>query len=121
MPAGSMPCSIPPQNHAQPWPHRTDYISVAVSVGLVRPAHLATNVVCLILGHLGKLRAECGKMQPCHLLVELLREQVHLVFVTFVLLRVFQEIELRKHLICERARHDEGWVTSGAAEVEETS
>merc|ERR1712190_290534 len=58
-------------------------------------------------------------MQSGYLLIKFLREQIHLVFVTLVLLPILQQIQLAEHLICERARHYERWVASSATQVQQ--
>jgi hypothetical protein len=94
---------------------------VAVRVRLVRPAHRHVDVVSLLLREDGKLRAERREVEPGNLLVEVLREQVHLVGLVLAAVALLPELELRKGLVRERARHDEGRVAGGAAQVEQTA
>merc|ERR1739838_375510 len=60
-------------------------------------------------------------MQAGHLLVQLLRQEVNIVLVALRLLPVFQEIQLRKHLIGERAGHHKRWVPSRTPQVQQPS
>merc|ERR1712242_63048 len=93
--------SIPPLNHALMLVQPT---SVPVCVGLVRANHRDADVVSLVLGQFSQLCTKGWQVQPCHFLVEILGEQVHLVLVSLVILPVFQEIELREHLVGESFR-----------------
>src|SRR6266571_4978988 len=57
-------------------------------------------------------------MQARDFFVEFLRQDVN---ADLVSIAVLPKIELRKHLIRKRIRHDEAWVTSGAAKIYETT
>ena len=82
--------------------------SVSVGVWLVRTFNLHTNVVCLLFGQCCHLGTECSQVQTSNLLVQLLRQQVHLIgLVSLVLLGVLKQVKLCQHLVCERARHHE--------------
>merc|ERR1719456_1986005 len=59
-------------------------------------------------------RADGGRLS---LLVQLLREQVHIILVRALLLPVLQQVELRQRLVGEGAGHHEGGVPRGAAKV----
>merc|ERR1712038_961013 len=39
---------------------------------------------------------------------------------SFCLFPVFQEVELRKYLVCKRTRHYKGWTARGTAKIEKT-
>merc|ERR1711977_612780 len=60
-------------------------------------------------------------MQARNLLVQLLWQEVHVIFVALALLPVLQKVHLGKNLVGERARHDERWVACGTAEVAQAS
>ena len=60
-------------------------------------------------------------MKSGDLLVELLGEDVDLTDLVLVGLAVLPEIDLSEDLVSERAGHDERWVTSGTAEVHQTT
>merc|ERR1719310_80071 len=81
-------------------------ISIPVSVRLVGSCDWDTNVVCLVLGQHCELCAERTQMETGHLLVQLLRKEVHIVLVLLSLLPVLEQIKLCKCLVCEGARHD---------------
>merc|ERR1719235_425310 len=92
--------------------------SVSVGVWLVRAFNLHTNVVCLLFGQCCHLGAKCSQVQTSNLLVQLLRQQVNLIgLVSFVLLCVLKQVKLCQHLVCERARHHEGWMTSCTSKI----
>merc|ERR1712113_113875 len=93
--------------------------SVAVSVRLEGTSDLAVNVVCLLLGEGGEVRAQGREVQAGHLLIKLLRKQVHIVLVA--LLFGLQDVELSKNLVGEGAGHDKRWVASGAAQIEQSA
>merc|ERR1719378_307646 len=94
--------------------------SVSVGVCLEGSFDLHTDVVCLFLAQCGEFGTKRGQVQAGNLLVQVFGQQVHLVFVCLCLLPVLEEIQLRKHLICERAGHDERRMTSCAAKVAQT-
>ena len=68
--------------HGEPAVHRTvapiSAPSVAVVVGLVRARHRHADVVGLLLGERRELHAELVEVQARDLLVEVLRQHVHL-------------------------------------------
>merc|ERR1712139_190052 len=90
---------------------------VPVGVGLVRTIHLHTDVIGLLLAQSCHVSPQCGQMQSRNLLVQLLWQQVYVVFVSLRLFPVLEDVQLRKNLVRERARHDKGWMTGGTAEV----
>ena len=59
-------------------------------------------------------------MESGHFLIQLLREKVHVILVLF-LLDILQEIKLRKRLVGERTRHDEGRVAGGTAQIQQAA
>merc|ERR1712014_6883 len=67
------------------------------------------------------MRAESWQVQPRNLLVQVLRQEVDVVLVGLRHLPVVQEVQLSEDLVGERARHHEGWVTSGTPEVQQTA
>src|SRR3954454_13447505 len=90
---------------------------VAVMVALVRPLDGHSDVGGLLLGQLRQLRAESAEVKPGDLLVEVLRQHVHLLLVLVVLP---EQLDLRDRLVRERVRHHERRVAGGVAEVHET-
>merc|ERR1719394_412908 len=103
---------------AEPWsPVGPAGDSVPVRVWLEGPRALYADVVRLLLREDGQLRPQRGQVQAGDLLVELLGQQVHLVLVPLLLRR--QQVDLRQHLVRERARHHEGRVPSGAAQIQQ--
>merc|ERR1712039_867215 len=96
----------------------TNY-SIAISVWFEGAFNFHTNVVCLLLGKRRELSTKSWQVQSSNLLIKFLREQVHFVFVALVLLPILQQIQLAKHLIRERARHYERWVSSGATQIQQ--
>merc|ERR1719240_2215395 len=91
--------------------------SVPVCARLLGAAHLHANVVSLLLAQLSHLCSQCWQVQSRNLLVQLLRQQIHFILVSLALLPVLQNVQLRKNLIGERARHDERWVTCRTAKI----
>ena len=86
--------------------------------GLVRAALVDADVLGLVVREDRQLGPELVEVQRRDLLVEVLREDVHLLLVAARGLLV-PELELRDDLVGERARHDERGVASGAAQVEQ--
>merc|ERR1712205_233460 len=95
--------------------------SVAVGGALEWTLDPNTNIVRLLLGQCGEVRAESWQVQPGNLLIQRLRQKVHIVLVGLRLLPVLQEVQLSKNLIGERAGHDEGWVASSTTKVEQSA
>merc|ERR1719499_147461 len=121
MATGSIQCastcmSLKPKKAA----FRASTCSVAVSVRLEGAVLLHADVIRLLLRHPGKLGTQCREVQIRNLLIELLRQQIHIVLVSTVLFRVPQEIELTQNLIGERAGHDERGMTSRTTQIEQT-
>merc|ERR1719327_2285739 len=81
--------------------------SISVCVRLVWAANLHADVVSLLLAQLSHLCSQCWQVQSRNLLVQLLSQQIHFILVSLALLPVLQNVQLRKNLIGERARHDE--------------
>merc|ERR1712014_334032 len=77
--------------------------SVTVGVALVGALHLHANVVSLLLAQCRELSTQGWQMQPGHLLVQLLRQEVHLVLVALVLLPILQDVQLPQDLVSEGA------------------
>merc|ERR1712227_238977 len=90
---------------------------VTVGVWLERPFNFDANVVGMLLWEHSQFSTKGTQVQFSDLFIEMLREQVNIVFVALVVFPVVQQIQLAQYLIRERARHHEGWVTSGAAKV----
>merc|ERR1712166_486462 len=93
--------------------------SISVGVGLEWTVNLHADIVSLLFRKLGQLCTQSRKVEDGNLLVQILGKQVHFVLVTFILLPVFQQIKLPKHLVSERARHNEGWMTSSTPKIQQ--
>ena len=85
---------------------------------LVRAFDRHAEVVGLILGELGQLRADLLEMQAGDFLVELLGQPID---ADGVRVPVLPEIDLRERLVGEAVRHDEPRMAGGAAEVHEAA
>merc|ERR1712072_254489 len=95
--------------------------SVAVVVTLEWAIRANIDVISLLLGEDGEVGTKGRKVQLGNLLIQTLGQEVHVVLVCLVGGVVPVQINLGKSLIGEGARHDERWVASGAAKVEETA
>merc|ERR1712087_1081447 len=93
--------------------------SIAVGVALEGALHLHADVVSLLLAQLRELSAQGWQMQPGHLLVQLLRQEIDIVFVALALLPVLQDVQLTQDLVGEGARHHKGGMARGAAQVQQ--
>jgi len=76
---------------------------IPVSVSLERAVNTYTNVISLLLAQSCELGAKSWQMQPSHLLIQVLREQVDIVLVRLVSIPVPHEVQLRQDLVGERA------------------
>jgi hypothetical protein len=94
---------------------------IPVSVGLVRTVDWDANVFRLFIGKEGELGTKMVKMKTGDLLVKDLGKDVDLSVLVLLGVSLVPELQLSKDLVCERARHDERWVTSGASQVKKTS
>src|SRR5262245_6079435 len=88
--------------------------SVPVIVRLVRSFRRHADIVSLLLSELGEFGADLAEMQPCYLLVELLRQGVNLAFVG---LWVGPQLNLRQRLVGEGGAHYEARMAHGVAEI----
>jgi len=61
-----------------------------------------TDVISLLLRELGEVGTKCRKMQQCNLLIERLRQEVHIILVGLGGGVVRVKIQLGKSLVCER-------------------
>merc|ERR1712048_606535 len=86
---------------------KPNIVSITVGVWLERSLWFYSDIVSLLLGQQGQLRAQRRKVQAGHLFIEVFREQVDLILVSFVLLPICQEIQLPQYLVGKRARHNE--------------
>merc|ERR1712087_289088 len=93
--------------------------SIAVGVALEGALHLHADVVSLLLAQLRELSAQGWQMQPGHLLVQLLRQEIDIVFVALALLPVLQDVQLAQDLVGEGARHHKRGVARGTAQVQQ--
>merc|ERR1719270_1792642 len=93
--------------------------SITVGVALKWALHADANVIGLLLTKLGQLCTQRRQVQICDLLIQSLRQQVDIVLVCLGLFPVLQEIQLTQYLICERTRHHERRVASGASEIQQ--
>src|SRR3954447_21312351 len=89
---------------------------VAVMVGLIRALDRHVDVRGLLGRQLGQPGAERVEVQPGHLLVEVLGQDVDLLGVLVVL---GEQLDLGDRLVRERVRHHEQRVAGGVAEVEQ--
>ena len=87
---------------------------------LVGAALVDADVLCLVVGQHGQLGAELVQVESGDLLVEVLGEHVDLLGVAPRGLLV-PELELRDHLVGERARHHERRVARRAPQVEQAA
>merc|ERR1712060_182532 len=92
---------------------------VPVSVWFEGALNFHANVVSLLLRQHRELGAKGPQVQFSDLLIKCLWEQIHLVFIALVVLPIVQQIQLAEHLIREGARHDERWVPSCTAKVQQ--
>lgn len=76
--------------------------SVPVVRRLVRTLNGDANVVSLILGELGEVSPKLSKVKSSHLLIKVLRQNVHLLLVLAGCL-LLPQLELGDHLVGERA------------------
>jgi hypothetical protein len=88
--------------------------SVAIVLGLVRPVHRDADVSRLFRGQLGQLGTDPIQMQPGDLLVQMLRQDVDLVF---VLCATGEQLDLRQRLIGEGVGHHETGMAGGATQI----
>src|SRR5581483_3898121 len=91
---------------------------VAVPLALERALRLDADVGGLLLAELGQPGAELVQVQPGHLLVELLGQEVDLLL---HLLAVLPQLHLRQRLVAEAVAHHEARVAGRAAEVHEAA
>ena len=82
---------------------------------LVGALHGDANVVGLLLGELGQLNTQGGKVEAGDLLVEVLGEDVHLAGLVLAGGAVGPQLDLGKGLVGEGGGHHERKVASGAA------
>merc|ERR1712232_102784 len=86
---------------------------IAVVVTLEWTVQANVDVVCLLLAELGEAGTASWKVQGSNLLVQVLGQEVHVVFVGLVSGVIPVQVNLGKGLIGEGARHDERWVARG--------
>src|SRR4026207_2465229 len=91
---------------------------VSVVIRLVGPRLLHGDVAGLRVGQLGEVRVQLSELQPRHLLVEMLGQDVD---ADLVLVRVGVQLDLRDDLVGERRAHDVAGVPGGAAQVDQPS
>lgn len=85
---------------------------------LVRAVDGEVEVFCLVVAEDGELDVKLRQVRARDLLVELLRQHVH---AERELFGGRPEGDLREDLVGKGARHDEGRVSGGAAQVDETA
>src|SRR5919108_1342398 len=91
-------------------------VSVAIVLRLVGTLDRHADVGGLLGPQLGEPRAERVQVETGHLLIELLRQHVHLILVLVVLR---EQLDLGDGLVRERVRHHEARVAGGVAQVQE--
>merc|ERR1711918_125405 len=79
------------------------WCSVPVSVAFEGSIDLDTDVIGLLLTWNCHLGTQCWEVQACYLLIQVLWQQVDLVFVALVFLPMCEKVELAKDLIREGA------------------
>src|ERR1051326_2219497 len=89
---------------------------VAVVVRLVGPALLHADVLRLLRRELGELDAQLLEVQPRHLLIEVLGQDVDLLLVPP---GVRVQLDLGEHLVAEARRHHEARVSRRAAQIQQ--
>ena len=94
---------------------------VAVVFRLVRAFDGNADVVGLFLGEGGELDPDFFEVETSDFFVELLGEDADHGAFGGVVLAVFPEVELGERLVGEAVGHDEGRVSGGAAEIDETA
>ncbi|MPL60975.1 hypothetical protein SDC9_06540 [bioreactor metagenome] len=90
--------------------------SIAVVIGLVGAVDGDADVLRLIRAQLGQLDADLRQMQPRHLLVEMLGQDVD---AGRIVRALAEQLNLRQHLVGEGSRHHEARVPRRVAEVEQ--
>lgn len=95
--------------------------SVSVAGVLEGSVHLHVDVVGLLFGEHGQLGSEGWEMEGGDLFVELLWQNVDFADFVFAGVSVLPEVNLSQNLVGEGAGHHEGWVSSSASEVKESS
>jgi len=105
---------------------------VTINIRLKRPLDIQPQILGLHLRQLTQLSIHMRQMQQRDLLVQNLRQHIHadLLLARLAEFNVplpeglvlgFEQHDLREHLVGEGARHDEGGVARGAAEVDEAA
>ena len=92
---------------------------VPVGVGLVGAFYGHANVASLLCTKFGKHRAKFGKLQPCHLFIEVLRQNVDLAL--FIRRLVSKELNLGNDLVGKRRTHDIAGVAGSAAKIHQST
>ena len=95
--------------------------SISVFVLFERTCLRNIDVLCLIVRKLCELSTKRWQVICGNFLVQFLRKHIHFSFFVFCVISVSPKFDLCKNLVRERARHHEGWMSSGATEIKETS
>merc|ERR1712087_188531 len=93
---------------------------ITVVAGLVRAFLLNTDVLGLIIRKYSQAGVQVVEVKAGYLLIKFLRKGIDILLILFLVL-VLPKINLRDHLVRERAGHHETGVTCGATQVEETA
>merc|ERR1712190_637660 len=96
------------------------WCSVPVSVAFQGSIDLHSDVIGLLLSWNCHLGTQCWKVQACNLFVQVLWQQVNVVFVALVFLPICEKVELAKYLVRERTGHHKRWVASRTTQVQQT-
>ena len=88
-------------------------------VGLERPFLGDPQILGLFGRHLGQFDAKLVQVETGDHFVEVLRQHVNRVLGVSV--GAFVQFHLGQHLVGERGAHDEGWVSGGAAQVQQST
>src|SRR5258708_7308846 len=91
---------------------------ISVVIGLVGALRIDAEIFGLLGRQPGQLGAELFEMQRRHLLVEVLGQDIDLVF---VLAGIGPQFELRQHLVGEGGAHHERGMAGAAAEIDQPS
>jgi hypothetical protein len=99
--------------------------SVSVSIRLIGAFDWGTDVLRLLLCHAGDHTAKSFNHFSGNFFVQFLGENLYVDRFTFgtrfACPCLVVEVNLRKHLICERTVHDTGWVAGRVTKVHKTS
>jgi hypothetical protein len=88
--------------------------SITVEIFLKRAVDINPDVIRLLRPEPGQSRTDFIQVKPGYFLIQFLRQNVDLVFITFP---VLPELKLSQDLICKAVAHDKAGVSRGAAQI----